>query len=137
LSPDSPLAARLEAEHRSLDELFGRFLAAAEARQTEAALEAIADFDDALRRHTGLEESDLYGAPAGRKLAAAGEETDGQQRDRELLLEHVQIREVSGMMRRLLAERRDLPGARALAANLARRWDAHTAREEREVFPRL
>jgi hemerythrin-like domain-containing protein len=119
-----------------LDQLFGRFLAAAETNQA-AALEAISAFDDALRRHMDLEESDLYRRVAGRKLAAAGEETDGQQRDRELLLEHVQIREVSGMMRRLLAERRDLPGARALAANLARRWDAHTTREEREVFPRL
>jgi hypothetical protein len=52
-----------------------------------------------------------------------------------LLLEHVQIREVSGMMRRLLEEKRDLAAARALCGNLARRWEAHTAREEREVFP--
>ncbi|HKD10678.1 MAG TPA: hypothetical protein VKE50_01320 [Thermoanaerobaculia bacterium] len=137
MSPGSSLAARLEAEHRSLDDLFGRFLAAAETNEAAAALEAITVFDDTLRRHTELEESDLYRAPGGQKLVTAGEETDEQRRDRELLLEHVQIREVSGMMRRLLSERRDLPGARALAANLARRWDAHTVREEREVFPRL
>jgi hypothetical protein len=136
LSSASPLAARLEAEHRSLDEHFGRFLAAAETDET-VALQAIVTFDDALRRHMELEESDLYRVPAGQKLAAAGEETDGRRRDRELLLEHVQIRELSGMMRRLLAEKHDLRGARALAANLARRWDAHTAREEREVFPDL
>ena len=54
---------------------------------------------------------------------------------RELLLEHVQIREVSGMMRRLLEEKRDPAAARALCGNLASRWEAHTAREEREVFP--
>ena len=38
------------------------------------------------------------------------------------------------MMRRLLADARDLEGARRLAGGLARRWDAHTAREEAELF---
>jgi hypothetical protein len=40
------------------------------------------------------------------------------------------------MMRRLLEEQSDLKGAERLAPNLARRWDAHTAREE-EAFARL
>jgi hypothetical protein len=53
---------------------------------------------------------------------------------RELRLEHVQVREVSAMIRRLLEEKNDLEGARRLAPNLARRWDAHTSREERELF---
>ncbi len=51
--------------------------------------------------------------------------------------EHVQIRELSGMIVRLLAEKNDLEGTRRLAPNLARRWDAHTTREERDVFPGL
>ena len=41
------------------------------------------------------------------------------------------------MIRRLLEEKGDLEGARRLSGNLARRWDAHTAREERELFPTL
>ncbi len=40
------------------------------------------------------------------------------------------------MIRHLLEEKNDLEGARRLAPNLARRWDAHTSREERELFPR-
>ena len=121
------LPARLLAEHRRLDELFGGFLAAVSA----AAIEA---FDEALRRHTELEEERLYPASPSEKLAAADGETEEARRFRELRLEHVQVREVSGMVRRLLTEKRDLEGARRLAGNLARRWDAHTAREEREVL---
>lgn len=133
----APLGAALEAEHRRLDGLFGRFFAAVESRNARAALEAIEEFDEALARHTALEEERLYPEPPGRKLAASPLETESQRLSRELRLEHVQIREVSGMMRRLLFDKNDLAGARSLAGNLARRWDAHTAREEREVFPGL
>jgi hemerythrin HHE cation binding domain-containing protein len=136
-TPQAALAAALEAEHRRLDDLFGRFLAAAESRDAPAAREAIEEFDEALRSHMALEEERLYPAPAGRKLVPGEGEEENDRRARELLLEHVQIREVSAMMRRLLAERDDLPGARSLAGNIARRWDAHTTREEREVFPGL
>ena len=38
-------------------------------------------------------------------------------------------------MRRMLGESEDLAGARRLFPNLARRWDAHTEREERELLP--
>ncbi len=131
------LAAELEREHRRLDELFGRFLGAAQGGDAVIAGEAIAEFDEALRRHTELEESRLYLRASGGKLAAPREETESDRRARELRLEHVQIREVSGMMRRLLSENGDLAGARALAGNLARRWDAHTTREERDIFPAL
>ncbi len=41
------------------------------------------------------------------------------------------------MIARLLSEKQDLEGARRLAPNLARRWDGHTEREEREVFSKL
>lgn len=129
-----PLAARLVGEHRRLDELFGGFLAAVSAADLEGSATAIAAFDEALRRHTELEETELYPPPVSGKLAAPAEEQAEQRRFRELRLEHVQIREVSGMIRRLLSEKRDLEGARRLAPNLARRWDAHTAREEREVL---
>jgi hemerythrin-like domain-containing protein len=129
---DAPLEALLASEHRRLDDLFGRFLSSA---TPEDARDAITVFDDALRRHTALEDEHLYSARRGGKLAASEGETDRDRLFRELALEHVQIREVSGMMNRLLGERGDLAGARALAGNLARRWDAHTAREEREAYP--
>ena len=117
----------LAAEHRRLDDLFGRFLAAGSA---EEAAEAIRAFDDALRRHTKLEDEQVFSTRRGDKLAPKEDESDSDRIFRELALEHVQIRELSGMMARLLEEQGDLAGARALAGNLARRWDAHTAREE-------
>lgn len=124
----------LTADHRRLDDLFGRFLAAAGAGEPAFAAQAMREFDAALRRHTELEEEHLYPESPGEKLVPTAEEGERGRLFRELRLEHVQIREVSGMMTRLLGERNDLLGARALAGNLARRWDAHTAREEQEAF---
>jgi len=121
-------------EHRELDELFGRFLAATGAHDTEAAALAIEAFDDRLRRHTAREEETVFSPIEGEKLLQKEPEGDAARHSRELRLEHVQIRELSGMIRRLLSERADLDGAGRLAGNLARRWDAHTEREEREVF---
>jgi len=126
----APLGALLAADHRRLDDFFGRFLAS---KGVEEATEAIRAFDEALRRHTALEDEHLYSARRGGKLAPAEGESGRERLFRELALEHVQIREVSGMMTRLLGERSDLAGARALAGNLARRWDAHTAREESDA----
>ena len=127
-------AQRFSREHRVLDDLFGRFLAAAAAGDSAGALRAIRNFDDALRRHTADEESSILSEPAGHKLAPPQAETAAERLHRELRLEHVQIREVSAMILRLLEEKDDLEGARRLAPNLARRWDAHTEREERELF---
>lgn len=124
------IAERLAQEHRELDELLGRFLGAAHAGAADAARQAIRDFDDELRRHTAFEEDKVLPPTAGHKLVPAEEETGQDQLFRELRLEHVQIRELSGMMRRLLEEQNDLKGAERLAPNLARRWDAHTQREE-------
>jgi Hemerythrin HHE cation binding domain len=121
-------------EHRELDELFGRFLAAVHAVDVEGAAAAIADFDGRLRRHTAREEETVLLAVAGEKLFERAEENESARRARQLRLEHVQVRELTGMIRRLLSEEADLEGARRLAPNLARRWDAHTAREEREVY---
>jgi len=122
-----PRRALLAAEHRRLDDLFGRFLAAG--TPAEAA-EAIRAFDEALRSHTAFEDEHLFSTRRGDKLASKENESDRERLFRELALEHVQIRELSGMMTRLLGEKGDLAGARALAGNLVRRWDAHTAREE-------
>jgi hemerythrin HHE cation binding domain-containing protein len=131
---DAALRNRLADEHRSLDERFGGFLAAATGGDAAAAADAIRAFDDGLRRHTALEEETILPPPPDGRLAAAADETPQQRLSRELRLEHVQIRELSAMIRRLLEEREDLAGALRLAGNLARRWDAHTTREERELL---
>ena len=127
--PDDPESLRTD--HRDLDELFGRFLQAASSGSLTEAVEAIATFDDALRLHTRTEEA-LFPEPRSKKLAPSAGETAADQLFRELRLEHVQIRELSGMIRRALGESADLAGARVLAASLANRWDAHTTREERD-----
>ena len=123
----------LAAAHRALDAILGRFLAAAGAGELAAARAAMVEFDDMLRRHTAEEEERLLPPPPERKLIPPEEETAEARLSRELRLEHVQIREVSGMMRRLVEENGDLEGARRLFPNLARRWDAHTEKEEREL----
>ncbi|HEY1249987.1 MAG TPA: hypothetical protein VGH97_02280 [Thermoanaerobaculia bacterium] len=127
---------RLRRAHGELDALLGRFFGAAHAGAADAARESAAAFDDALRRHTADEEERLLPpvAASGRRLVPGEEqsESESERLGRELRLEHVQIRELSAMMRRL-AEQGDVKGAERLAANLARRWDAHTAREEKEL----
>jgi hypothetical protein len=130
------IAERLTREHRELDALLGRFFGAAHVGAVDAAREAIRDFDTELRRHTAFEEERVLREPGGHKLVPSESEADDQRLVRELRLEHVQIRELSGMMRRLLEEQNDLKGAERLAPNLARRWDAHMAREE-GAFTRL
>jgi hypothetical protein len=126
-----PLAELLEQDHRRLDDLFGAFLGAGD---RESAARAIGEFDQALRRHTRLEEEFLF--PRERaKLVASDAETDGERLVRELALEHVQIRELSGMIVRQLGPGGDPRGVPGLAASLARRWDAHTSREEGDAFP--
>jgi hemerythrin HHE cation binding domain-containing protein len=121
-------------EHRALDESLGRFLTAVHAEDVESAAAAIVAFDDHLRRHTAREEETVFLAVTGEKLLEREAEDEQARRFRQLRLEHVQVRELAGMIRRLLSEKMDLEGARRLVPNLARRWDAHTAREEREVF---
>ena len=127
--PEETLAAVLTREHRALDALLGRFFGASHAGALEAADEAIRAFDEELRRHTAFEEEHLL-PRAEHKLVASQGEPEEDRVVRELRLEHVQIRELSAMMRRLLEEQNDLKGAERLAPNLARRWDAHTQREE-------
>lgn len=121
----------LAQEHRLLDDLFGRFLASPD---RDSAARAIREFDATLRRHTEHEEEHVFPAAPGGKLVAREQETERDRLFRELRVEHVQIREVSGMIVRQLSEAGDSGAVRGLAANLARRWDAHTAREEREAF---
>ena len=131
------LSVRLTSEHRDLDELFGRFLAASATGDPAEALDAARTFDEALRRHTAFEEENAIPAAEGRRLVPDAADDAARTLHRELRLEHVQVREVSAMILRLLAEKGDLEGARRLAPNLARRWDAHTTREERELFRTL
>lgn len=121
----------LRTEHRDLDALFGQFLATCANGGPEDAAGAIARFDEALRLHLRVEESLFPPAAAGKLVAVEGESA-AQILFRELRLEHVQIRELSAMIRRVLAESADPTAARALAGRLARRWDDHTRREERE-----
>jgi hypothetical protein len=125
-------AAVLEKDHRRLDELFGRFLASPD---RESALRAIGEFDAALRAHTRLEEERVFPGPPERKLTARPDEPERERLFRELRLEHVQIRELSGMIVRQLGPGGDPRGVPGLAASLARRWDAHTSREEGDAFP--
>ena len=122
----------LQLAHRELDRRLGRFLAAADAGAEAPARDAIVSFDEELRLHTEFEEEHVLPRAAGHRLAPAEVETPEQRLGRELRLEHVQIREISGLMRRL-AENGDVAGARRIFGDLARRWDAHTAREEREL----
>ena len=112
---DSSLAALLEREHRHLDELLGRFLAATVNPDPAAARGAIVAFDEELGRHTELEEMRVIPAPGGHKLSPPLTEAQDERLFRELRLEHVQVRELSAMIRRLLAEKGDLEGARRLA----------------------
>ena len=92
------------------------------------------EFDDELRRHTAFEEEEMFPPARAGKLVSAPDESDTDRLFRELRIEHVQIRELSGIMLRHLAPGGDPRAAQALAGSLARRWDAHTAREEREGF---
>jgi hypothetical protein len=132
MDADAPSVADLLAQdHRRLDDLFGRFLASAD---RETATRAIADFDGKLRAHMRLEEEHLFPAAPRGKLTAPPDETERDRLFRELTLEHVQIRELSGMILRTLAETVDPGAAFALSGNLARRWEAHSMREEREAF---
>ncbi|HEX9302922.1 MAG TPA: hemerythrin domain-containing protein [Thermoanaerobaculia bacterium] len=136
----------LARDHRRLDDLFGRLLAAMSETgaagatdfvETGAAPDAIRRFDAALRRHTALEEEHLFPAPPGKKLAATPDESPHERLFRELRLEHVQVRELSAMIVHLLSGGGAPDRARGLAASLARRWDAHTTREEGEAYPLL
>ncbi len=128
-------AAEITAAHRSLDAQLGLFLAAVSAGQRESARRAIVEFDDALRLHTNDEEDRLPPLPPGSRLIAAEAESEADRFAREIRLEHVQLRELSGMMRRLVEESQDLDGARRIFPNFARRWDSHTQKEERALAP--
>jgi hypothetical protein len=131
--PAAPFLAELLArDHRRLDDLFGAFLAAGD---RESAARAMGEFDDALRRHTHLEEEFLFPRERGEKLVASDTETDRERLGRELALEHVQIRELAGIIVRQFGPGGDPRGVPGLAASLARRWDAHTSREERDAYP--
>jgi hypothetical protein len=131
------LFERLTREHRRLDDLFGQLLAAMNAGDAAAAGAASEAFDETLRSHTRTEEEEIFPPVSEQGLAPSLGEDSSRRLYRELRLEHVQIRELSGMIRRLLSEGARLDEIPGLAGNLARRWDAHTTREEREGFSLL
>jgi hypothetical protein len=128
IAPDDAIV--LQSEHRDVDALLGEFIQAAWSGALADAVDAIARLDDAVRVHMSAEEQLFPPAPA--KLAATAGESEPEAFFRELRLEHVQIRELSGMIRRVLGESADLSAAQNLAAGLAKRWEAHTKREEEE-----
>lgn len=117
-------------EHRDIDALLGEFLQSASSGALATAVDAIARFDDAVRVHVYSEEG-FYPPRAGKLVALEGE-TDADRLFRELRLEFVQIKELSGIIRRVLGESADLAGALNLGGNLARRWEAHVKRSETE-----
>jgi len=123
-------AANLLADHQDLDALLGEFLSSASSGALSTAVDAIARFDDAIRFHVYSEEG-LYPTGAGKLVSLEGE-TEADRFFREMRLEHVQIKELSGMIRRVLGESADLAGASTLGTNLARRWEAHKTRAESE-----
>jgi hypothetical protein len=133
MSGSEDLASRFSSEHRQLDALFGRFLEAAFSGRREDASRAIGEFDAALRRHTDSEEATVLARPSG-TLVPSESENAADRLARELSLEHVQVRELSGILARRLTEGAPMEEVRALAGNLARRWDAHTRREEKELL---
>lgn len=128
--PASEDAEAFLLEHRDIDALIGALLAAASSGALAASVGAIARLDDAIRVHSGFEERLFPAAPE--KLVARTGDTADDALFRNLRLEHVQIRELSGMIRRVLGEAGDLPGALTLAGNLASRWETHVRREERD-----
>jgi hypothetical protein len=128
LAPED--ADALRSEHRDLDALLAEFLSSASSGALATAVDAIARFDDAIRVHVYSEEG-LYPPGAGKLVALEGE-TDGDRLFRELRLEFVQIKELSGMIRRVLGESADLAGALNLGGNLARRWESHVKRSEED-----
>jgi Hemerythrin HHE cation binding domain len=128
---------RLTTEHRRLDDLLGQLLAAMSAGDAAAAGAASRAFDETLRSHTRTEEEEIFPPVPQQRLAPSLGEDSSRRLYRELRLEHVQIRELSGMIRRILSEGVRLDEIPGIAANLARRWDAHTTREEREGFSLL
>jgi hypothetical protein len=133
LGPTPEDGVVLASEHRDIDALMGEFLRAASSGALAEAVDTIARFDDALRVHMSSEEGLFPPAPA--KLVPTPGESDTESFFRELRLEHVQIRELSAMIRRVLGESADLSAAQNLAAGLAKRWEAHTAREEKAWTP--
>ena len=78
---------QIAGEHRALDDLLGRFLGAAHANVPDAAREALAAFDDELRRHMAFEEEEILPRLAGRKLVAIESEIDPIHYERSYYLE--------------------------------------------------
>ncbi len=128
------LASRITSEHRALDDRLGRVISAIWAGDAGEARAAAEEFDRELRRHTREEEELLLPDPSGHRLAPAAGESGRERLVRELRLEHVQVRELSGILVRRLSETVNFDEVRGLVSNLARRWDGHTRREEQELL---
>ncbi len=131
------LASRIPAEHRALDDRLGHVISAAWSGEGAQARAAAEEFDRELRRHTQEEEDVLLPPASGHGLAPAEGETERERLTRELRIEHVQLRELSGILVRRLSEGAASGEARGIVSNLARRWDAHTQREERELLSQI
>jgi hypothetical protein len=135
VSDPPTLRKAIEAAHAGLEERLGAFLTLLGKGDVDGAAEAIADFDAALRAYTEAKERWLYPPREGARLAPAENETPQEALYRQLALEHVQLKELSGMLSRVVAEKRDLEGARRLVGRLLGRWDSHAARTLTEALP--
>ncbi|HEY7368428.1 MAG TPA: hypothetical protein VIA29_00970 [Thermoanaerobaculia bacterium] len=132
---EDPLRAALEAAHGALEEKLGVFLTALARSDADTAGSSIVDFDAALRRYTEAKERWLYPPRESERLVPAEDETPEQALYRQLALEHVQLRELSGMLCRIIGEKSDIEGARRLVGRLLGRWDGHSGRTMTEALP--
>lgn len=123
----SSIAGLLSAEHRSLDDLFGGYLATLPRVAEQAARRALELFDREFRHHAGREEAILFAALASRSEVLASQ-------IRELTLEHTQIRELCSISLEKMSRGRP-EDVRALAINLARRFERHERFEEESFYP--
>lgn len=128
------LREAIDAAHVRLEERLGAFLMALARSDAAAAGIAIEEFDEDLRRYTEAKERWLYPARTSERLAPAEGETALETLFRQLALEHVQLRELSGMLRRIVGEKADIEGARRLVGRLLGRWDAHAGRTMTEAL---
>jgi hypothetical protein len=134
MTPD-PLRSAIEETHRRLEERLGEFLTALGHGDAASAGAAIQEFDTALRRYTEAKEKWLYPARETERLVPVEGETPEQALYRQLALEHVQLRELSGMLCRIIGEKSDIEGARRLVGRLLGRWDGHAGRTLTEALP--
>lgn len=113
---------------RGLRSRFDDFRRALERRDEEAYRVALADFHAQLRRWTEAEERWLV--PAVLRAGVAGRDAH-----RELVVEYVQLRELTRYLLSQVEERAPISDVLGLAENLGRRLIAHESEMEKVYYP--